>query len=198
MRLINTLSEIEKFVESFANLDSLEVLIDTIKTQLEFVAQHDTTGLYLYNEEEHKLKLFYAKGFSEEEKLNAELTAMDRHPGHVFRTGEILWVNDQDVEHNPFSIDSIKKSHTRSRLYVPVKSNNKIIGAFGIQSERPHAFDEKHLAVLKVFASLAGNAYLAITKNNLIKKQNEENRKLSYLATHTPNNVISLLLFYFI
>ena len=190
MRLINTLSEIEKFVESFANLDSLEVLIDTIKTQLEFVAQHDTTGLYLYNEEEHKLKLFYAKGFSEEEKLNAELTAMDRHPGHVFRTGEILWVNDQDVEHNPFSIDSIKKSHTRSRLYVPVKSNNKIIGAFGIQSERPHAFDEKHLAVLKVFASLAGNAYLAITKNNLIKKQNEENRKLSYLATHTPNNVI--------
>ena len=190
MRLINTLSEIEKFVESFANLDSLEVLIDTIKTQLELVAQHDTTGLYLYNEEEHKLKLFYAKGFSEEEKLNAELTAMDRHPGHVFRTGEILWVNDQDVEHNPFSIDSIKNSHTRSRLYVPVKSNNKIIGAFGIQSERPHAFTEKHLAVLKVFASLAGNAYLAINKNNLIKKQNEENRKLSYLATHTPNNVI--------
>jgi PAS domain S-box-containing protein len=190
MRLINTLSEIEKFVESFANLDSLEVLIDTIKTQLELVAQYDTTGLYLYNEEEHKLKLFYAKGFSEEEKLNTELTAMDRHPGHVFRTGEILWVNDQDVEHNPFSIDSIKNSHTRSRLYVPVKSNNKIIGAFGIQSERPHAFDEKHLAVLKVFASLAGNAYLAITKNNLIKKQNEENRKLSYLATHTPNNVI--------
>ncbi len=190
MRLINTLSEIENFVESFANLDSLEVLIDTIKTQLEFVAQHDTTGLYLYDEKENKLKLFYAKGFSEEEKLNAELTAMDRHPGHVFRTGEILWVNDQDVEHNPFSIDSIKNSHTRSRLYVPVKSNNKIIGAFGIQSERPHAFTEKHLAVLKVFASLAGNAYLAINKNNLIKKQNEENRKLSYLATHTPNNVI--------
>ena len=75
MRLINTLSEIENFVESFANLDSLEVLIYNIKTQLEFVAQHDTTGLYLYNEEEHKLKLFYAKGFSEEEKLNAELTA---------------------------------------------------------------------------------------------------------------------------
>ena len=190
MRLISTLSEIENFVESFANLDSLEVLIDTIKTQLELVAQHDTTGLYLYSEEEHKLKLFYAKGFSKVEQANAELTAMDRHPGHVFRTGEILWVHDQDVEHNPFSIDSIKKSHTRSRLYVPVRSNNKIIGAFGIQSEQPNAFTEKHLAVLKVFASLAGNAFLAINKNNLIKKQNEENRKLSYLATHTPNNVI--------
>jgi PAS domain S-box-containing protein len=190
MRLISTLSEIENFVESFANLDSLEVLIDTIKTQLELVAQHDTTGLYLYSDEEHKLKLFYAKGFSKVEQANAELTAMDRHPGYVFKTGEILWVHDQDVEHNPFSIDSIKKSHTRSRLYVPVRSNNKIIGAFGIQSEQPNAFTEKHLAVLKVFASLAGNAFLAINKNNLIKKQNEENRKLSYLATHTPNNVI--------
>ncbi|MCF8423608.1 MAG: PAS domain S-box protein [Bacteroidia bacterium] len=188
--LINTLSDIEKLINSFANLDNFEVLIDKIKTQIELVAQHDTTGLYLYSESESKLKLFYAKGFSKVEKANAELTAMQRHPGHVFKTGEILWVNDQDVEHNPFSIDSIKKSHTRSRLYVPVKSNNQIIGAFGIQSETPHAFTEKHLAVLKVFASLAGDAYLAIKKNNLIKKQNEENRRLSYLATHTPNNVI--------
>jgi PAS domain S-box-containing protein len=188
--LINTLSDIEKLINSFANLDSFEVLIDTIKTQIELVAQHDTTGLYLYSESESKLKLFYAKGFSKVEQANAELTAMDRHPGHVFKTGEILWVNDQDAEHNPFSIDSIKRSHTRSRIYVPVKSNNQIIGAFGIQSEKPHAFTEKHLAVLKVFASLAGDAYLAIKKNNLIKKQNEENTRLSYLATHTPNNVI--------
>ena len=64
---------------------------------------------------------------------------MERHPGYVFKTGEILWVNDQDAEHHPFSINSIKKSHTRSRLYVPVKSNNQIIGAFGLQSEKPNA-----------------------------------------------------------
>jgi PAS domain S-box-containing protein len=190
MRLISTLAEIEKLIDSFANLDSFEVLIDTIKTQIELVAEIDTTGLYLYSEEENKLKLFYAKGFSKVEQANAELTAMQRHPGYVFRTGEILWVDDQDAQQNPISIDSVRKTHTRSRMYVPVKSNNKIIGAFGIQSERPNAFTEKHLAVLKVFASLAGNAYLAIKKNNLIKKQNEENRKLSYLATHTPNNVI--------
>jgi PAS domain S-box-containing protein len=190
MRLISTLAEIEKLVDSFASLDSFEVLIETIKVQIELVAESDTNGLYLYNEEENKLKLFYAKGFSKVEKENAELTAMERHPGYVFKTGEILWVNDQDAEHHPFSINSVKKSHTRSRLYVPVKSNNQIIGAFGLQSEKPNAFTDKHLAVLKVFASLAGDAYLAIKKNNLIKKQNEENKRLAYLATHTPNNVI--------
>ena len=190
MRLISTLAEIEKLVNSFASLDSFEVLIDTIKVQIELVAESDTTGLYLYSEEESKLKLFYAKGFSKVEQANAELTAMERHPGHVFRTGEILWVNDQDTENNPFSIDSVRKTHTRSRLYVPVKSNNKIIGAFGIQSETPNAFTEKHLAVLKVFASLAGDAYSSIKRNNLIKQQNEENKKLSYLAKNTPNLVI--------
>ena len=190
MRLISTLAEIEKLVDSFANLDSFEVLIDTIKVQIDLVAQSDTTGLYLYSEEESKLKLFYAKGFSKVEQANAELTAMERHPGHVFRTGEILWVDDQDAKQNPFSIDSVRKTHTRSRLYVPVKSNNQIIGAFGIQSETPNAFTEKHLAVLKVFASLAGDAYLSIKRNNLIKQQNEENKRLAYLATHTPNNVI--------
>ena len=37
---------------------------------------------------------------------------------------------DKDLEKNPISIDSKKKSHTRSRIYVPVVSNNKTIGAF--------------------------------------------------------------------
>ena len=34
--LINTLSDIEKLINSFANLDSFEVLIDNIKTQNSF------------------------------------------------------------------------------------------------------------------------------------------------------------------
>lgn len=188
--LISTLTVIEKLVESFANIESFDLLIETIKVQIDLIAKHDTTGLYLYNENEHKLKLFYAKGFSKEEIENAEATALERHPGYVFKTGEVLWVNDQDLEKNPFSINSIKQSHTRSRLYVPVKSNNKIIGAFGLQSEKPYAFTEKHLALLKVFASLAGDAYLSIKRNTLIKFQNEQNEKLSILAKHTTNNVI--------
>ncbi len=188
--LINVLIEIEKLVESFSSLDSYEALIKNIKTQIDRVAKNDTTGLYLFNKEENKLKLFYAKGFSEQEKKEAELTAMERHPGHVFTTGNILWVGDQDKEHNKYSIDSKKHSHTRSRMYVPVKLNNLIIGAFGIQSETPNAFTDTHLAVLKVFAALAGSAYNSIQNNLLIKNQNTENEKLSILAKSTTNNVI--------
>ena len=181
--LISVISDIEKLIGSFAYLDSYEALIENIKTQIDIVAENDTTGLYLFSKEENKLKLFYAKGFSEQEKKEAELTAMERHPGHVFTTGNILLVADQDQEHNKFSIDSKKKSHTRSRMYVPVKAKNLIIGAFGIQSEKPNAFTEKHLALFQAFAALAGNAYFSI-ENKI------ENEKLSLLVKSTTNNII--------
>ncbi len=181
--LFSILFDVEKLIGGFTYLDSYEALIENIKTQIDIVAENDTTGLYLFSKEENKLKLFYAKGFSEQEKKEAELTAMERHPGHVYTTGNILLVTDQDQEHNPFSIDSKKKSHTRSRMYVPVKAKNLIIGAFGIQSEKPNAFTERHLAVFQVFAALAGNAYFSI-ENKI------ENEKLSILARSTTNNVI--------
>lgn len=187
---IVSIEKITALVKTFTNLNSYESLIDTIKKNIDNIAKNDSTGLYLYDEDEKKLKLFYAKGFSAQEKQEAENSAMDRHPGHVFRTAETLWINDQDTEKNPISIDSKKKSHTRSRIYVPVVSNNKTIGAFGIQSEKPYAYTEKDLALLKLFASLAADAYESIKKNILITKQNEENTKLSLLAKNTTNNVI--------
>ena len=187
---ITSIEKITELVKTFTNLNSYEALIDTIKINIDNVAKNDSTGLYLYDEDEKKLKLFYAKGFSAQEKEEAENSAMDRHPGHVFRTAEILWINDQDLEKNPISIDSKKNSHTRSRIYVPVVSNNKIIGAFGIQSEKPYAYTEIDLALLKLFASLAADAYDSIKKNIVINKQNEENSKLSILAKNTTNHII--------
>jgi len=187
---IASIEKITALVKTFTNLNSFESLVDNIKINIDNIAKNDSTGLYFYDEDEKKLKLFYAKGFSAQEKQEAENSAMDRHPGHVFRTAETLWINDQDTEKNPISIDSKKKSHTRSRIYVPVVSNNKTIGAFGIQSEKPYAYTEKDLALLKLFASLAADAYESIKKNILISKQNEENTKLSLLAKNTTNNVI--------
>ena len=66
--LISVLSDIEKLIGSFAYLDSYEAMIENIKKQIDLVAENDTTGLYFFSKEENKLKLFYAKGFSEQEK----------------------------------------------------------------------------------------------------------------------------------
>jgi len=187
---IASIDKITQLVKSFTNLNSYESLIDTIKISIDNITKSDSTGLYLFDEDENKLKLFYAKGFSAQEKEEAENSAMNRHPGHVYKTGEILWVNDQNIEKNQFSIDSKKNSNTRSRIYVPVITNNKIIGAFGIQSKQPFAYNEKDIAYLKLFASLAADAYDSINKNIVINKQNEENSKLSILAKNTVNHII--------
>ena len=190
IEFINTLHDIEKLVSSFSDITSYESLIENIKTQIEKVAPNDTTGMYLIDERENTLKLFYAKGFSFEEMKEAENTAMERHPGHVYRTGEVLWVKDQLTENNPFSIDSRKNSQTRSRVYVPVKLKDQIIGVFGIQSKEPNAFTERHLAVLKVFAALAADSYSLIKQNQIITEINTANERLSILARSSFNNVI--------
>lgn len=188
--IIKTLNDVESLILSFSNLDSIDKLIDNIKVQINKVALNEMVGLYLWDEEDNKLKLLYANGFSDEDKQLAENTAMKRHPGHVFLTGETLFIKDQQKENNPVSIDYKPGLNTGSRMFVPVRSGDKIIGAFGVKSSNVNAFNENQLALLKVFTALAGNAYINISKNKLIEKQNQENAKLSILAKSTSNSII--------
>ena len=64
--------KITQLIKSFTNLNSYESLIDTIKIGIDNIAKSDSTGLYLFDEDENKLKLFYARGFSAQEKEEAE------------------------------------------------------------------------------------------------------------------------------
>ncbi len=187
---IRTLKEIEHFVSSFSSIHTYEHLISTIQINIANIAPHDNIALYLFDNEENKLKLFLAKGFTDSEKQVAESTAMNRHPGYVFRTGNILWKNDYQKEDEEIIVPAISNSKTRSRLYVPVKVSDDIIGVFGIQSNLPNAFTEKHLLQLKVFASLTGGVYFAINSNKKIKEQNLENEKLSTIVRQIKTSVI--------
>ncbi len=189
-KLLTTLQEIEKLVLRFSAINTFDELIEIIKVNIASIAPSDSMGLYLFDKEQKKLKLFYAQGFTESERQEAERTAMERHPGHVFATGEVVWVNDQLLQTDKHSIDSRTNAKTRSRLYVPVRTKDEIIGAFGIQSNLPDAFTEIHVALLKVFASLAADAYVIITKSNQLIAQNIENEKLSTLARNIRNNII--------
>jgi putative methionine-R-sulfoxide reductase with GAF domain len=101
------------------------------------------SGLYLYDERKEKLELLIAHGFSEEERLEAEQTAMDRHPGMVFRTGEAIYIADTEDATQPFSLDSRRSFKVRSRLYIPIRAFGKIIGTFGIVSSKVDAFSDE-------------------------------------------------------
>ena len=188
--LSNTLATIEGLVDHFSITETHEELFYTMGDELEKIIAHDKSAFYLWNDLGNKLRLLHAKGFNEEERKAAENTALERHPGHVFKSGKLFYTPDQISHPSPVAIESIKKSKVRSRLYVPVRCSGKIIGTFGIQSELTNAFSEDDIAVLKVFASLAAEAYTAIAKKVALVKKNIENEKLTTLAKNTTNSVM--------
>lgn len=188
--LSSALAIIEGLVDHFSTIETHEELLHTIGDELGKIIAHDSSSFYLWDDRENKLRLFHAKGFSEEERKVAESTAMDRHPGYVFKSGEIFHTPDQLLQPNPIAVEPRKNSKVRSRLYVPVRCYGKIIGTFGIQSEIPDAFNEDDIAILKVFAALAAEAYLGIQKNLDLRHKNRDNEKLAAFAKNTTNSLV--------
>ena len=59
----NKLFDVEQLILTFSNLDNVDSLINNIKNQVDRIAENDSFALYLFNEEENKLKLLFAKDF---------------------------------------------------------------------------------------------------------------------------------------
>jgi two-component sensor histidine kinase/putative methionine-R-sulfoxide reductase with GAF domain len=141
---------------------TLEELALRCESVLKRYADVERDGLYVadFRESPPVLRLFYARGFTPEERDAAERTALDRHPGWVVKTGETLWVPDtRAVEPSSPSRDSPRAVEMRSRLWIPISKDGEVFGALGFASSRPNAFDEQHREVLKFVAELVGIAY---------------------------------------
>lgn len=124
------------------------------------VVEYDGLYLWDFRTSPPVLRLLYAHGFSEEERLVAEQTALERHPGWVVRTGEALWVPDTRLTSpDSPSKNSPRRTEMRSRLWLPVAKDGEVFGAFGIASAVPDAFDERDREILTFVAELAGIAY---------------------------------------
>lgn len=151
---LNLLKRLHRFSQSFGKIATLEDLATSVSETLEDLLVVESSGLYLYDFQEKRLKLLIAKGFTEEELAAADLTAMDRHPGYVFKTGKVL--NIPDTENDPLNLTlSSKRSFVvLSRLYVPVMNGNEPVGAFGIVSSQKNCFDEESEVILSLSATL--------------------------------------------
>ena len=178
------------YLNAFSNLDDVKKLVYEVEKALSDLFPLEYSGLYLYDYVKEKLELIIAHGFTEEERLEAEKTAMERHPGKVFRTGESIYISDTDDITQPISIDSRRSFKVRSRLYIPIHAFGKTIGAFGIVSSKVDAFSDEDIELFRFLCDLAGQVYTRIR----IEEQKQEalsiQRKLSVIATNTDNSVI--------
>ena len=163
---LEVLKRLNEFSQRFAKITTLEQLASSVSEVMEDLLDIESSGLYLFDFDEKKFKLLIAKGFTDEEREDAEKTAMDRHPGHVFKTGKNLNIPDTENDPEGLSISSKRSFVVRSRLYVPVLNGTQPVGALGIVSSQKKRFSEEYEVVLSFIANIAGGIYANILNNS--------------------------------
>ena len=179
-----------EYLERFNSLRSIGEWVLTVEKSLEELLDVEYSGLYLYSEERASLELLVALGFTESERLEAERTAMQRHPGKVFSTGEELYVPDvlNDLEYQ--TTDSDRSFQVRTRLYHPIRVDGKTVGVFGAVSSKVDAFSIMERESFRFLVHLSATIYLRIRTEEANKELNRIKSRLSFIATHTHNMVI--------
>ena len=164
-----TLNILERFVGTLSSVTNLSELGSAVETIVDNLVHAEYTGFYLFDHHQDRLKLLFAKGFTPEERAEAERTAMDRHPGAVFKTRLILHVPDTRREPSR-STSSARGFTVRSRLYLPVMSHDDCIGCFGLASSKPNAFSYDHIHVLRSVGNMASAVYQNLRSKEKIER----------------------------
>jgi signal transduction histidine kinase/CheY-like chemotaxis protein len=195
---LSLVERLGKLTAAFAHLDDIDALVRLVDDVIHETAPVEYHGLYLIDPHTGAFRLPLARGFTEEERVEAERTAMDRHPGWVLRHRRVLHVPDvhADVDHRTSS--SKRSFVVRSRLWIPVMSRDECVGAFGLASATPDTFSAEHIAVLSFVAHLAGLVYGNLTSTEALRgalqhAKSADRAKTAFLANmshelRTPMN----------
>jgi signal transduction histidine kinase/putative methionine-R-sulfoxide reductase with GAF domain len=145
-----------KIGRALAGVNDTRELAEELQRLVSSILEIQHTGFYFLDPETRTLQLGFAKDLEEWERADAERTAWDRHPGRVIKTGRTIDVPDTSQDQERLTVTSMRNQTIRSRLYMPVRFGNEVIGALGLASNRPHAFDDMHRDVLTFLADIAG------------------------------------------
>jgi len=163
---------LESIATALSRVENIDELGTMVESTVERMLDVSFTGIYLFDTQSGRLRLLFAKGFTEEERAEAERTAMDRHPGEVFRTQKVLHIPDTDIEPNK-STSSDRSFAIRSRLYLPIMSRETCVGCFGLGSSVPHAFSDEHIQLLRFVGNMATVVYQNILAREAIAVQKQ-------------------------
>jgi len=177
-------------------LDHIATTLASVRDEAALVAAMDDimrrivdveyVGVFFLDRDTGRLRHVFARGFSEEERREAERTAMDRHVGDVFRSRKLLHVPEVLVDSDPSARLSPRRHPVRSRLTLPLVGRGQSVGVMSLGSSSAHAFTQTHVTLLSLVASLAGVVYWNLedlkaleTQLALTRAQQEELRTLS-------------------
>jgi PAS domain S-box-containing protein len=104
----------------------------------------------------------------------------------VIRSGQPVLSYDLGHRSNG-KANSKRKTSTRSRLVVPMRRGNKIVGAINLESTQPNTFSQEDLQFI---ASMADQVVIALESALLQEKAESEQERLSLMMEAVDNGVL--------
>ncbi len=136
---------------------------------LEKNMRFESVGFYFINPDTEKLELIYALGLTEDERIQAERTAMERHPGQVLRTKMPYFSNNESLD----KMGGPRQRQSRARIYCPLIYKTECIGTIGVTSSEVDAFDGDDLEFLQFAAVITTVTYERILFENKLRRSRE-------------------------
>ncbi len=146
-------------------------LVSTMDDIMRRIVDVEYVAVFFLDRETNRLRHVFARGFTEEERREAERTAMDRHVGDVFRSQKLLHIPEVQVEKDPSARLSPRRIPVRSRLTLPLVGRGQSVGAISLGCSRPRAFTQTHLTLLSLVASLVGVVYWNLEDLKALERQ---------------------------
>jgi phosphoserine phosphatase RsbU/P len=149
----------------------LNLVMDTLGSLLPY----DAAGIYLIEatDEEGNPYIFKSREVRGYEisfdLIEPQLRLGEGFIGYVAQTGEPIICPDVTKDSRYFAA----RKRTRSEMVAPIISNDKVIGAFDLESDRLDAYHEDDLAILQLLASQVA---IIIEKSQLQEQAIEKKR----------------------
>jgi len=171
------------------SLQELSELAESAEKILDKIIQVEYSGFYLYDFHTNLFNLLVAKGLTEGERLEAERTAKERHPGFVFHEKKVLHIPDTENDNTGRSITSKRRVKIHSRLYIPVMNGDISVGAFGLASAVKNRFNEETITVLTFICNIAGAIYGNILHRKELEKAKKQAEASNIAKSHFLANM---------
>jgi len=147
---LRTLVALMRAMSRTRNINSL---INLLISETSRILDAERSSIFLYDSQSDELWSFVAEG----ERRQIRFKADSGIAGHVFRTGEVLSIEDtsRDDRFNP-TVDMKTGFVTRNLLTVPViNPSGKVIGVFQVVNRIKGAFSAGDISFLEAIASEA-------------------------------------------
>ncbi len=151
----------------------LQLIVDSAR---ELIPEAEQSVIHLLDEEKQSLLPQAVSGFSRDEK-EAEPVRMRLGAGvagQVIHEG--ITINVGDIETDPRFLRPDSTAAFRSLLVAPVQSGGQQIGTISVQSNKPNAFSDGDVELIKSFGVQAAiaieNTHLFETTQNSLKEVN--------------------------